>query len=123
MGKLIEDYYGKAYDIEFGIDADVPLPENIIILQVRPESVWSKKEAAQQKTVASKKPDGTHVRPIDGREKAEVKTCNPLAYTGGIARGGEGLGVLKRGRLCKKVLLLFCCSSRITYVISLIRVG
>jgi pyruvate, water dikinase len=46
IGKLIERYYGKAYDIEFGIDADYPFPENIIILQVRPESVWSKKEAA-----------------------------------------------------------------------------
>ena len=46
VGKLIEDYYGKAYDIEFGIDADMPFPENIVILQVRPESVWSKKEVA-----------------------------------------------------------------------------
>ncbi len=45
IGKLIEQYYGKAYDIEFGIDADYPFPDNIIILQVRPESVWSKKEA------------------------------------------------------------------------------
>jgi pyruvate,water dikinase len=44
IGKLIEDYYGQAYDIEFGIDADFPFPQNIIILQVRPESVWSKKE-------------------------------------------------------------------------------
>ncbi len=46
VGKLIENYYGKPYDIEFGIDADFQFPENIIILQVRPESVWSKKEAA-----------------------------------------------------------------------------
>jgi pyruvate, water dikinase len=46
VGKLIENYYGKPYDIEFGIDADFHFPENIIILQVRPESVWSKKEAA-----------------------------------------------------------------------------
>jgi pyruvate, water dikinase len=45
VGKLIENYYGKAYDIEFGIDQDMPFPENVIILQVRPESVWSKKEA------------------------------------------------------------------------------
>ncbi len=44
LGKLVEDYYEKAYDIEFGIDADLPFPENIIILQVRPESVWSKKD-------------------------------------------------------------------------------
>jgi pyruvate,water dikinase len=41
----IENYYGKPYDIEFGIDADLQFPENIIILQVRPESVWNKKEA------------------------------------------------------------------------------
>ncbi len=46
VGKLIEEYYGKPYDIEFGIDADMAFPENIIILQVRPESVWSKKEVA-----------------------------------------------------------------------------
>lgn len=46
VGKLIENYYGKAYDIEFGIDEDMPFPENVIILQVRPESVWSKKETA-----------------------------------------------------------------------------
>jgi len=48
VGKLIEDYYGKPYDIEFGIDADMPFPENIIILQVRQESVWSKKEVASK---------------------------------------------------------------------------
>ncbi len=55
LGKLIENYYGKAYDIEFGIDADLPFPENIIILQVRPESVWSKKEATA-KTEKKKDP-------------------------------------------------------------------
>ncbi|MGD0230581.1 MAG: PEP/pyruvate-binding domain-containing protein [Syntrophorhabdales bacterium] len=44
VGKLIEDYYGVPYDIEFGIDADMDFPECVIVLQVRPESVWSKKE-------------------------------------------------------------------------------
>jgi pyruvate,water dikinase len=55
IGKLIENYYGQEYDIEFGIDADFPFPENIIILQVRPESVWSKKEVAA-KTEKKKDP-------------------------------------------------------------------
>ncbi|MCX5816889.1 MAG: hypothetical protein NTX75_11725 [Proteobacteria bacterium] len=44
LGKVIEDYYGKHYDIEFGIDADLVFPESVIILQVRPESIWNKKE-------------------------------------------------------------------------------
>lgn len=44
--KAIDKYYGKPYDIEFAIDGDLPFPENVIILQVRPESVWSKKQAA-----------------------------------------------------------------------------
>jgi pyruvate,water dikinase len=55
IGKLIENYYGKPYDIEFGIDDDMTFPENIIILQVRPESVWSKKEATAR-TEAKKDP-------------------------------------------------------------------
>ncbi len=55
VGKAIEDYYGMAYDLEFGIDADMSFPENIIILQVRPESVWSKREAAA-KTEKKKDP-------------------------------------------------------------------
>jgi pyruvate,water dikinase len=45
VSKAIDKYYGKPYDIEFAIDGDLPFPENVIILQVRPESVWTKKEA------------------------------------------------------------------------------
>ncbi len=53
VSKAIDKYYGKPYDIEFGIDADLPFPDNVIILQVRPESVWSKKQA-EAKTEAKK---------------------------------------------------------------------
>jgi pyruvate, water dikinase len=55
VAKAIDAYYGKPYDIEFGVDRDLPFPQNIIILQVRPESVWSKKKA-ETKTKVIKDP-------------------------------------------------------------------
>ena len=53
IAKGIDKYYGKPYDIEFAVDADLPFPQNVIVLQVRPESVWSKKES-QAKTAPKK---------------------------------------------------------------------
>lgn len=37
----IEQHYGRAQDIEFSIDRDLPFPENVFIVQARPETVWS----------------------------------------------------------------------------------
>lgn len=43
VGKQIEDYYGCPQDIEWAIDKDFPFPENIFIVQSRPETVWSQR--------------------------------------------------------------------------------
>jgi len=45
LAKRIEQLYGKAQDIEWAIDSGIPFPENIFIVQSRPETVWSVKLA------------------------------------------------------------------------------
>lgn len=44
MGKIIEQHYGAAMDIEWAVDSDMPDEANIFILQARPETVWSSKK-------------------------------------------------------------------------------
>ena len=48
----IESLYEKAMDIEWAIDDDLPFPENIFVVQARPETVWSRKK---QDSVLGKK--------------------------------------------------------------------
>ncbi len=43
MAKLIEAHYGRPMDIEWAIDKDLPFPENVFIVQARPETVWSQR--------------------------------------------------------------------------------
>ena len=44
IGKNIETHYGRAMDIEWAIDKDFSFPENIFIVQARPETVWSQRK-------------------------------------------------------------------------------
>ncbi len=44
LAKLIEKHYGMPMDIEWAIDRDMAFPENVFIVQARPETVWSMKE-------------------------------------------------------------------------------
>ncbi len=82
LAERIERHYGKAQDIEWAIDRDLPFPSNIFITQSRPETVWSQKM--------------TEV-PLKGEaEKAKsVQTLNVI--TRGIAAGRRsyGIGVAK----------------------------
>ncbi len=45
IAKYIERHYGKPMDIEWAIDKDMAFPENVFIVQARPETVWSRKQA------------------------------------------------------------------------------
>ncbi|RLG04981.1 MAG: phosphoenolpyruvate synthase [Thaumarchaeota archaeon] len=49
---LIEKHYGMPMDIEFAVDKDLPFPQNVYIVQARPETVWSLKEAKPEEAKA-----------------------------------------------------------------------
>ncbi|MCL4298652.1 MAG: phenylphosphate synthase subunit beta [Anaerolineae bacterium] len=42
--KIAEKHYGRPQDLEWAIDADLAPPHNIVLLQSRPETVWSERE-------------------------------------------------------------------------------
>ena len=78
LAKRIEKHYGKPQDIEWAIDKDLPFPQNIFIVQSRPETVWS------TKLVKAEKPVETEALRASEELKVVVK---------GIAAGKRGFGV------------------------------
>jgi pyruvate,water dikinase len=46
IGRKIELHYGKPMDIEWAIDKDLMAPGNVLILQSRPETVWSQRKSS-----------------------------------------------------------------------------
>jgi len=48
LGKRIEKHYRTAQDVEWAIDKNLPFPENVLIVQSRPETVWSVKKAEEE---------------------------------------------------------------------------
>ena len=44
IAKNIETHYGLPMDIEWAIDKDLSFPENVFIVQARPETVWSQRK-------------------------------------------------------------------------------
>jgi pyruvate,water dikinase len=79
LAKRIEQHYGKPQDIEWAIDNDLPFPNNVFIVQSRPETVWSLKIAETPKIEAAA------MKPA-GELKVVVK---------GIAAGKRGFGLGK----------------------------
>ncbi len=80
LANRIEQHYGKAQDIEWAIDGDMRFPENMFIVQSRPETVWGLKAA---ETPA--KPEAERLKP------AEMLTV----IVKGIAAGKRSYGIGK----------------------------
>ena len=53
LARTAEKHYGCPQDIEWAVDADLPEGQNIILLQARPETVWSKKAPAASSVATS----------------------------------------------------------------------
>lgn len=43
LARVAEKHYGCPQDIEWAVDQDLPAGEDVVLLQSRPETVWSKK--------------------------------------------------------------------------------
>ena len=76
LAKLIESHYGKAMDIEWAIDEDLPFPKNMFLVQARPETVWGGK------------PVETPIGLEEGRSEKELKVA-----VKGLSAGKRGYGV------------------------------
>ena len=74
LARTAERHYGCPQDIEWAVDLDLPDGENIILLQARPETVWSKK-APESVTQGENPSDfmssivSTLVNPLHARKK------------------------------------------------------
>lgn len=56
LARTAEKHYGCPQDIEWAVDEDLPAGEDVVLLQARPETVWSKKRksvGAKSDTLAS----------------------------------------------------------------------
>jgi pyruvate,water dikinase len=57
LARRAEKHYGKPQDVEWAIDPTLPADENVVLLQSRPETVWSRKrtevDAASRDTFSS----------------------------------------------------------------------
>ncbi|MDA8335069.1 MAG: hypothetical protein M0Z41_08795 [Peptococcaceae bacterium] len=43
LGKKVEKHWGMPQDMEWAVDSDLPFPDNILLVQTRPETVWTQK--------------------------------------------------------------------------------
>ncbi len=78
LAKRIEQHYGNAQDIEWAIDSDIPYPDDIFIVQSRPETVWS-----------------TRLAQVPAKAEAEgIKSTEMLkVVVKGIAAGKRSFGI------------------------------
>jgi pyruvate,water dikinase len=48
LAKILESHFGVPQDLEWAIDSDLPLPENVFLLQARPEVITKRKSTTDR---------------------------------------------------------------------------
>ncbi len=72
MARRCEKHYGSPQDVEWAIDLDLDAPDNVVLLQSRPETVWSQKERPKVAKSGQGMMDGivsTLLNPVHTRKK------------------------------------------------------
>jgi len=83
LAKRIEEHYGgKPQDIEWAISQDLPFPENVFIVQSRPETVWSMKAAPE---IEAPKPV-TPPQPVERKVVVKGISAGKRAIGAGVAK-------------------------------------
>jgi pyruvate,water dikinase len=77
LAKRIEKHYAKPMDIEWAIDQDLPYPENMMLVQARPETVFGTKGTGEAKME-------------EGKAQEDLKII-----VRGISAGRRGYGIGK----------------------------
>jgi len=73
MARVCEKHYGTPQDVEWAIDDDLDPPDNVVLLQSRPETVWSQKERPKVAKQGQGMMDGivsTLLNPVHTRSKS-----------------------------------------------------
>ena len=55
IAKRAEKFYGTPQDVEWAIDPELSAPNNVVVLQSRPETVWTQKQKEAAKNKPKKK--------------------------------------------------------------------
>ena len=85
LAKHIEEHYGgRPQDIEFAIDRDLSFPENIFIVQSRPETVWSL--VTKPPEIGAPKPPASPPQPAERKVAVKGIAAGKRAIGAGVAK-------------------------------------
>ena len=93
LARRAEKHYGCPQDVEWAIDRHLPDGENVVMLQSRPETVWSQKPAAPVASGPASSLDSivsTLLSPLASRPPAEPETESEPTPNQSAAPPGDG---------------------------------